>query len=141
MNATPPSGTPTKIMLVDDHAPTRGQMAALMENQPDMKVIAEAASGEDALARVAAAQPDLIVMDILLPGITGVEAARRILAQWPAIRILVVSNYSGQALVQAVQGAGARGYVRKDRAFEELLPAIRSVVAGRPYLGEKITES
>jgi DNA-binding NarL/FixJ family response regulator len=130
-----------KIMLVDDHEPTRRQMASLIEHQPDMSVVAEASSGEDALAKVADPGPDVIVMDILLPGITGVDASRRIMAQRPATRILVLSNYSGQALVQAVLKAGALGYVRKDRAFEELLPAIRSVAAGHQYLGEKITES
>jgi two-component system, NarL family, response regulator LiaR len=127
-----------RIMLVEDHEPTRRQMASLIERHEDLLVVAEAASGEDSLAKAVDVRPDVIVMDVLLPGMTGVDASRRIMALWPEARILVLSNYSGQALVQAVQAAGAIGYVRKDHAFEELIPAIRSVAAGNKFLGEKI---
>lgn len=130
-----------KIMLVEDHELTRRQMASLIEREEDMKVVAQAVSGEESLGRDAQHEPDVVVMDVLLPGMSGVDACRKLLGIRPAARVLVLSNYSGNALVQAVLEAGALGYVRKDRAFEELIPAIRAVAAGQQYLGTKITES
>jgi len=91
-----------RLMLVEDHEPTRRQMVKLIEREPDLQVVAEVGCGEDALARMDGVRPDVIVMDILLPGLTGLDTSRVVLAQWPAARILVLSNYSGQALVQAV---------------------------------------
>jgi DNA-binding NarL/FixJ family response regulator len=126
-----------KVMLVDDHELTRMQMASLITQEKDMKVVAEASSGEESLGKDMHAEPDVIVMDILLPGITGVDACRKLLHTRPNARVLVLSNYSGKPLLQAVLAAGALGYVRKDRAFEELIPAIRAVAAGKPYIGEK----
>ena len=129
-----------KIMFVDDHKATRHQMISLIKEQRDMTVVAEAASGEESLEKAAETKPDVIVMDILLPGISGVDASRRIIRARPASRILALSNYSDKSLVAAVLAAGALGYVRKDRAFEDLLPAIRAVAAGRRYVGESGTE-
>ena len=134
------SETMIHIMLVEDHDLTRRQMASLVKNQSDMDVVAEAVNGEESLAKARESKPDVIVMDILLPGINGLDASRQLVQTLPGARILILSNHSGAALVQAALGVGVLGYVRKDHAFEELVPAIRSVFAGRQFLGEKITE-
>ncbi len=130
-NAT---GKSMRIMLVEDHNPTRAEMRALIECQPDMTVVAEAETGEAALDRSLEFIPDVVVMDILLPGINGIETTRKILAKQPAIKVLALSNHFGDSLVQAIFGAGGLGYVRKNRALEELIPALRSVAAGKRYI-------
>lgn len=134
------SETMINILLVEDHDLTRRQMSSLIKHEGDMAVVAEAVNGEESLAKAEEAKPDVIVMDLLLPGISGVDASRQIAEARPSSRILILSNHSGAALVQAALAAGALGYVRKDHAFEELIPAIRAVAAGQKFLGEKITE-
>ncbi len=126
------------ILLVEDHTATREAMRALIEEQPDMRVIGEAWSGEDGIAQARALRPDIIVMDILLPGLNGVEATRLLRNEQPEAKILVLSNHFGKSLVQAILQAGGLGYVRKFRAFEELIPALRSVSAGVPYVDKGI---
>lgn len=128
------------ILLIDDHNETRREMSALINAEKDLVVVAEAATGEEGVQKADRIKPDLVVMDILLPGINGIEATKVIMANNPNARILALSNHSGHFLVQAVLKAGASGYVRKDRAFEELVPAIRSVAAGRQYLGQEIND-
>ena len=120
------------ILLVDDHKPTRDAMRALIEEQPDMRIVAESETGEDAIARARELRPDIVVMDILLPGINGVQAMREICAEQPAVKVLAMSNHFGQSLVQTILRAGGRAYVRKSSAFEELIPALRAVAAGQP---------
>lgn len=128
--------TKFKIMLVDDHAETREHMASLIDLQPDIMVTAQAGSGEDCLMMCEQAQPDLIVMDILLPMLNGIETTRRVLTRYPGQLVLIMSNYDGKTLFESVKDAGARGYVKKDEAFENLLPAIREVLAGKTAFGE-----
>ena len=122
-----------KILLVDDHVPTREAIKSLIGQELDLSVVAEAGTGEEALDLARELQPDLVVMDIMLPGINGIETARRILAERPGARILALSNHSGASLIQAVQHVGGLGYVPKNRSFEELVPAIRAVAAGAPF--------
>lgn len=124
-----------KILLVDDHVPTREAIKSLIGQEVDLSVVAEAGTGEEALDLARDLQPDVVVMDIMLPGMNGIEAMRRILAEHPQMHVLALSNHSGTSLVQAVQDAGGLGYVRKNRAFEELVLAIRAVAAGTPFIG------
>jgi DNA-binding NarL/FixJ family response regulator len=126
------------ILLVDDHQPTREEMRALIEAQPDMTVVAEAPTGEDAVAQARELRPDIVIMDILLPGMNGVEATRAICAENPGIKVLALSNHFGESLVQAILAAGGKGYVQKSRAFEELIPALRAVAAGTQYFGKPV---
>ncbi len=119
-----------RILIVDDHTPTRAEIRALIERETDMCVVAEADSGEDALLKAREACPEVVVMDILLPGMNGIEATRKILAAQPGIRVLALSNHFGESLEQAILSAGGMGYVRKNRAFEHLIPALRAVYAG-----------
>jgi len=121
-------------MLVEDHNPTRDEMRAMIERQADMIVVAEAGSGEDAVEKARAEVPDIVVMDILLPGMNGIEATRKIRAERPDIKVLALSNHFGESLVRAILDAGGLGYVRKNRAFEELIPALRTVATGKQYV-------
>ena len=125
-----------RILLVEDHKPTRDEMRALIEQQADMTVVAEAATGEDALDKARAEHPDVVVTDILLPGMNGIDAARKIRTEQPDVRVLALSNHFGESLVQAILDAGGLGYVRKGRAFEELIPALRSVASGEQYVSK-----
>jgi DNA-binding NarL/FixJ family response regulator len=130
----------TRILLVDDHAPTREEMCSLIERQPDMDVIGQCGTGEEAVERTRKLAPDIVVMDIVLPGMTGVEAAGIIIREHPLTKIVALSNHSGRNLVQAVLDAGAMAYVRKDHAFEELVAAVRSISAGKRYLGRGVND-
>ncbi len=121
------------MLIVDDHAATREEIRALIEGEADMCVVAEADSGEDGVTKAIKERPDIVVMDILLPGMNGIEATRAILAEQPGIRVLALSNHFGESLEQAILKAGGMGYVRKNRAFENLIPALRAVYAGHQY--------
>lgn len=128
------------ILLVDDHTATRQEMISLLKAQGDLDVVGEAAGGEEGIRMAEQLAPDLIVMDVVMPGMNGIEATRAIRAADPTARILALSNHTGHNLVKALLEAGASGYVRKDRAFEELVPAVRAVAAGRQYVGAKVDE-
>ena len=127
------------ILLVEDHKPTRAEIRALLEQQPDLQVLGEAESGEEAVVQARTLRPDVIIMDILLPGMNGVEATRAICAEQPHVKVLALSNHFGDSLVLSILNAGGLGYVRKSRAFEELIPALRSVAAGQQYVDKGFT--
>lgn len=128
------------ILLVDDHRMTREELASIISAEDDLNVVAQAGSGEEGIRLVRQVHPDMVVMDIVMPGMSGIEAAQSILKEHPDMRILAVSNHSGNVMVKAVLQAGVRGYVRKDQAYEELLPAIRAVAEDKEYLGQRISE-
>ena len=130
----------TKVLLVDDHAPTREEMRILIDRQQNMAVCGQSETGEAAVEDARRIEPDLIIMDIALPGITGVEAMKIIMREHPQTKILALSNHSGRILVQAIINAGGMGYVRKDRAFEELIPALHTLLQGETYLGRHVND-
>jgi DNA-binding NarL/FixJ family response regulator len=125
-----------KILLVEDHAPTREQVKSLLNQEKDMSVVASVGTAEEAIESARRLRPDVVIMDIMLPGMNGIEATKSILFERPDTRILALSNHAGTAFLQAVLAAGGSGYVRKHRASEELVLAIRTVVAGKQYIGE-----
>lgn len=128
------------VMLVDDHAVVRMGFRLLIDGSPDMSVVAEADSGEEALRRIDEARPDVVVMDISMPGIGGLEAVRRILAKEPAARILVLSAHEDAMHARRVLKAGAAGYLTKRSAAEALLQAIRQVCQGKTFLEPQIAQ-
>mgnify|MGYP002621998127 FL=1 len=127
-------------MLVDDHAVVRMGFRLLLEGASDIKVVAEADSGEEAVKRFSEVRPDVIVMDISMPGIGGLEAIDRIIAREPAARILVLSAHEDAMHARRVLKAGAAGYLTKRTAAEELIKAIRQVHQGKTYLEPEIAQ-
>lgn len=122
-----------KVLLVDDHKIIRDGLSAILQAEDDICVIAEAGSGQEALNKVNESAPDVIVMDLTLPDMGGVQVTRRILAERPAIKVLVLSMFLDENCVFESLEAGARGYLAKDCAAEELVEAIHSVFQGKPY--------
>jgi two-component system invasion response regulator UvrY len=129
-----------QVMLVDDHAVVRMGFRLLLEGAPDIRVVAEAASGEEACRMMAGIAPDVVVMDISMPGIGGLEAINRILAKEPSSRILVLSAHEDTMHPKRVLKAGAFGYLSKRSAPEELIKAIRLVAEGKTYLEPAIAQ-
>ncbi len=123
-----------RVMLVDDHALVRMGFRMLLANQPQVEVVAEADTGEQACADYARAQPDVVVMDLSMPGMGGLEAVRRLLAQDPKARVLALSAHEDTAHPRRVLRAGALGYLAKRSAPQALIEAITAVAANRPYV-------
>ena len=119
-----------RILVVDDHPVVREGLRAILDRQSDLTVVAEAASGEEALARFREHRPDVTLMDLRLHGIGGVEATARICAEFPGSRVLILTTYDGDEEIYQALRAGALGYVLKGVPREELLSAIRAVHRG-----------
>ncbi|HZP85439.1 MAG TPA: response regulator transcription factor [Burkholderiales bacterium] len=134
------TGQAIKVMLVDDHAVVRMGFRLLLQGTTDIQVVAEASSGEEAVRLVPEVQPDVIIMDISMPGIGGLEAIGRILAREPAARILVLSAHEDVMHARRVLRAGAMGYLTKRSAAEELIQAIRQVEQRKTYLEPSIAQ-
>jgi DNA-binding NarL/FixJ family response regulator len=126
------------ILIVDDHQAMREEIICLLQAELDSPMVAQAGTGEEGLNRARTLRPDIVLVDIVLPGINGIEASKAIHTELPETQILVISNHAGRFLVEAAISAGASGYVRKDRAYEELVPAIRRLAAGGQYFGDDL---
>lgn len=120
-----------RILTVDDHPLLRKGIAVLVNAEPDMKVVAEASNGEEAIEQFRLHHPDVTLMDLQMPGLDGTEAISRLQNQFPASRIIVLTTYSGDAQVLRALRAGARGYVLKGHVHRELLETIRAVYSGQ----------
>ena len=123
-----------RIMLVDDHTMVREALRVVLEQDESMQVVAEASDGETALRMAEEFAPDVVVMDVALPGQSGIETTRRLLARHPDIKVLALSTYLDRRIIQQMLDVGARGYVAKSAAGAELKQGIRSVFKGRSYL-------
>ncbi len=130
--------SPIRILIADDHALFREGLGALLSSIPDAEVVGEAATGEEAVSRAAQLQPDVMLMDIQMPGINGIEATRRIVRERPDVGIIVVTMFEDDDSVFAAMRAGARGYVLKGADQEEILKVIRAVAAGEAHFGPEI---
>lgn len=120
-----------RILAVDDHPLLRKGIAALFNAEPDMKLVAEASNGVEAVEKFRAHRPDVTLMDLQLPRLNGIEAINRILSEFPDARIIVLTTYSGDAQVVRALRAGARGYILKGHVHREQLETIRTVHSGR----------
>ena len=123
-----------RIMLVDDHAVVRMGFRLLLATTSDLRVVAECGSGEDALKCFAEVNPDVVVLDLSMGGMGGLETLSRLLAKWPAVRVLVLSAHEDTAHPRRALAAGAIGYLTKRSAADALIEAIRQVAAGRLFL-------
>ena len=131
---------PIHILIADDHPLFRDGLRALLESVPDMQVIGEAMTGSEVVVLAASLQPDVILMDIKMPGLNGIEATRRILHTSPHIRILILTMFEDDESVFAAVRAGARGYLLKGAVQEETLRAIHAVASGEAIFGPVIAE-
>ena len=129
---------PTRIVIADDHPVFRYGLRALLGADPEMELVGEASSGEDAIAQALALQPDVILMDLNMPGVNGIEATRQILCDSPHIGVLVVTMFEDNDSVFAAMRAGARGYVLKGVDGAEMLRAIRAVANGEAIFSPAI---
>jgi len=128
-----------RIILADDHKITRQGLRSLLEAIADMEVVAEAENGRGAVELAKQFSPDVIIMDVSMPDLNGVEATRQILADNPAVRVVALSMHSDTLFVSEMLKSGAGGYLLKDCAFEELEQAIRTVMQGKSYLSPSIS--
>ncbi len=133
---TPPK--PIRILLVDDHAIVRKGLRALLAEIDDIEVVGEAADGQQAINQAAALQPDVILMDIVMPNMDGIEATQRITRQQPEARVLALTSFAADDKLFPAIKAGALGYLLKDSDPEDLLQAIRQVHRGEPSLHPRI---
>ncbi|MGD9100793.1 MAG: response regulator transcription factor [Anaerolineae bacterium] len=131
---------PIRILIADDHTLFRDGLSALLNSVPDTEVVGEAATGEEAIAQAASLQPDVILMDIQMPGVNGIEATRRILHTSPHVGVIVVTMFEDDDSVFAAMRAGARGYVLKGADQDEMLRAIRAVARGEALFGAAIAK-
>ena len=128
-----------RLVLADDHAVVRSGTRELLEQQPDLRIVGEAADGEEAIRLAQELQPDVLIMDVRMPRISGVEATRRIKAEHPHIRVLVLTAHDDDEYVFALLQAGANGYLLKTAEIDELVRAIRTVAAGQSALAPEVT--
>jgi two-component system, NarL family, response regulator NreC len=130
---------PIRILLADDHAVVRDGVRALLEKQTDMEVVAEAADGREAAQMAEELRPDVVIMDIAMPSLNGIDATRRILAARPQIAVVILSMHQDESYVLRSLKAGAKGYLLKDSLRSDVPDAIRAVVQGRSFLSRKIS--
>lgn len=129
-----------RVLLADDHKILRDGLRNLIQAQPDMEVVGEAGNGRDAIRLAVKKTPDVVLMDINMPDLNGMEATSELLAAVPGAKVIALSMYASQRFVAGMLAAGARGFVIKDCAFEELHAAVRAVASGRIYLSPEIAE-
>jgi DNA-binding NarL/FixJ family response regulator len=127
-----------RILVADDHALFRGGLGALFLSVPDTEVVGEAATGDEAVAKAADLRPNVVLMDIQMPGTNGIDATRAIVRQSPHVGVIVVTMFEDDDSVFAAMRAGARGYVLKGADQDEILTVIRAVAAGEAHFGPEI---
>jgi len=129
-----------KILLADDHTVLSDGLRVLIESQADMCVVAVATDGRQAVQLAQELRPDLVLVDVSMPGLNGIEAARQIHASCPEVRTLMLSMHADMEYVHRSTQAGAQGYILKESAGAEVLQAIRAVLVGKTYFSPKITD-
>lgn len=130
-----------RILLVDDHAMVRQGFRLILSSQPDMEIVGEGGNGREALELVESLKPDVVVMDVAMPELNGIEATRKIIAAHPRTRILALSMHKDSVYVREMLRAGARGFLLKDSIDKDLLTAVRAVAKGEGYLSPAVSDA
>lgn len=130
-----------RVFLADDHAVVRDGLRLLLEAQNDITIVGDAADGRQAVRQVQKLKPDVVVMDLAMPELNGIEAARQIQSTCPGIRVVILSMYSSKEYILQALEAGVRGYLLKESAGREVVAAVRSVYSNQRYLSANIKES
>lgn len=134
-----PGTNKIRVLVVDDHAIVRAGIAALLKSERDIVVVGEAETGEQALRKISSLAPDVVLMDLTLPGMDGIETTARIGRQFPAVRVLVLTQHDQEEYLRRVMESGARGYIVKNSLAEDLLRGIRSVHKGERFFDAATT--
>jgi DNA-binding NarL/FixJ family response regulator len=127
-----------RLLIADDHRMLREGLKALLDEEDDLTVVGEAESGVETVEQAATLRPNLVIMDVAMPGLNGIEATRKILQQNPGTRVVALSGHADRRLVRQMLCAGASAYVLKQNAYEELMRAVRQVLAGRKFLSPEV---
>jgi DNA-binding NarL/FixJ family response regulator len=130
----------TKVLIADDHQIVRQGLRTLLEKEPDLRVVAEAEDGRSTVRLARETQPEVIIMDVAMPDLNGIEATRQIISELPKAKVIALSMYADRRFVVNMLKAGASGYLLKDCAFEELTRAIRAVLAHKTYLSPGVSD-
>jgi NarL family two-component system response regulator LiaR len=130
-----------KVMIVDDHPIVRSGLGTMLRAFDDLELVGEASSGEIALARCQVSTPDIILMDMVMSGMDGVETTRAVLDQYPSVKIIMLTSFTKENMVQDALQAGATSYILKDSSIDQLAEVIRSAYAGQPTLSPEATRS
>lgn len=131
---------PITIILADDHEVVRLGLRALLENEPDLQIIGEASDGLQTVNLVKDLNPDVLILDLMMPGINGIEVTQQVKKSSPKTHVIILSMYSNEAYVLETLRKGAEGYVLKDSTGSDLVKAVREVMAGRRYLSPPLSE-
>lgn len=132
---------PIKILLADDHSVVRHGFRRILETQEDLQVVGEVSNGREAVEQAEALQPDLIIMDVTMPELNGIEATRRVAEVAPRTRVLALSMHRDAVYVREILRAGAKGYLLKDSSEADLISAVRAVSQGEGYLSPAVSEA
>ena len=132
---------PTRVLVADDHEVVREGILALLQAEPGIRICGEATNGPDAISKTLRLKPDVVVLDIGLPGISGLTAARRISAEAPNTKILIFTLHDSEQVLKEVLASGARGYVLKSDAGRDLLRAIRALSTGTTFFSSQVSEA
>ncbi len=130
----------TKIILVDDHQIVRDGIKALLKDEESVKILAEAQSGEEILDLLGKVSPDMLIMDISMPGASGIETAKQVSKSYPHVKLLFLSMFLNEDFILGAINAGAKGYLPKNTTKEELIQAINSIMQGKDYFNKEVSD-
>jgi DNA-binding NarL/FixJ family response regulator len=131
----------TRILLADDHSVVRSGFRALLSAQPDLEVVGEASDGRDAVEQTVLLKPDVVVMDVTMPNLNGIEATRRMAQEVPRVRVLALSMHKDAVYVREILRAGARGYLLKDSSEQDLINAVRALAKGEGFISPAVSDA